>query len=294
MLETALRWAALLTFAGFVWAPAAGCDSPTTSESGAESGSKSEPSTDEAAAKESLDKKVDEAVAKADKEARVESLFDPEDETFRKQACEILTPVLVADHFGVPKDELRQTKIMGCVYTWQSDGVIVEANLMMPRIHKSIESAKQWYGNATATRTKEELDAQLDQVKGKLDESKDLDTESKKNTAKGFAELGKMAMPDAGVRYDDVPGVADEARVSSADGILWVRMANLTFQVTGFKGPEKPQTPFDIKNPKGLAKAAMETQKKWVADTLEQRKRDATALAPKVVAAITERRSAGG
>ena len=38
----------------------------------------------------------------------------------------------------------------------------------------------------------------------------------------------------------------------------------------------------------------MEVQKKWVADTLEQRKRDAMAIAPAVVNALATRAQAGG
>lgn len=229
---------------------------------------------------------VDEAVAKAGGS----HLFDPEDKAFRKRACDFLTPELVASSFDVPAAELKQMKIMGCIYTWKSDAETLDAKLMMIRVHKDVDRASQWFGNATANKTKAELDAEMDVVKGKVKERKELDTDLKKNTAASLTDIAKLGSPDEGVAYEDVPGIGDAARVSSSDGALWVRLDNVTFQVSAYKGPPQPKVKFDPKNLKGIAKAAMTAQKKWLAETHDQRKQAALKIAPKVVAAITSAR----
>jgi hypothetical protein len=213
--------------------------------------------------------------------------FDPEDKTLRKRACEFLTPDLVSGLFDVPAGELRQTKMMGCIYTWRKDGQVLDVKLMLIRVQKSVEGAATWFGNATASKSKKQLDAEMDVVKERVQESEELDTTVKKKTAADLTELAKRGSPDEGVSYDDVPGLADQAGVSNIDGAIWVRLGNMTFQVSAFKGPDQPKLKIDPKNLKGIAKASMDAQKKWVKDTLEQRKSDAMTLAPRVVEAIS-------
>jgi hypothetical protein len=235
------------------------------------------------------EKVVEDAVAQADKEAGAAALFDPEDQTLRKQVCDYFTPQMVSAQFDVPASELKAMKVMGCIYTWGKDGQIVEAQVMMTRVHKTVDAAKTWFASATQSKTKEDIDKEFDQVKGKLDERKELDTKLKKNTAKGLTDIAKMGTPDAGVTYTDVPAIGDEARISSHDAALWVRLGNLTFQVLAYKGPEQPKPDYLKMKPKDIMKASMEAQKKWLADTFEQRKKDTIAIAPAVVEAFENR-----
>ena len=232
---------------------------------------------------------TEKAINDATKEAGAEHLFDPEDKSIRKRACDFLTADMISVLFGVPAGELKQIKTMGCIYVWKKDEQIMEAKLMMPRVHKTTQGAATWFKNATATKSKEQADAEMDMVKEKLKERKELDTKTKKRTAINFADIAKMGTPDEGIRYEDVAGFGDEARMSSADGAMWIRIQNLTFQLSAYKGPKQPQPKFDPKNPMAIVKAAMDAQKKWLADTLEQRKMDVKKLAPAVVKAITAR-----
>ena len=232
---------------------------------------------------------VDEAVAEATKEAGAEHLFDPEDKTIRKRACEFLTPELVSGLFGVPAGELKQTKVMGCSYTWRKDGQLLAVSLPMIRVHKTSESAATWLANATATRSEEQAAAEVDMVKEKVKDRKEVDTAVKKQAAVNLADLAKMGTPDGGYSYEDLPGLGDEARISNTDGGIWVRLGNLTFQVYAYKGPAKPKPKLDPKNPQAMAAEAVEIQKKWMADTVDQRKADAKKLAPAVVQAIVGR-----
>lgn len=244
-------------------------------------------SSDEGDPKKGVEAVVDKAVDDATKQAGAEHLFDPADKELRKRACEFMTKDMVAGLFGVPAAELQQMSIMGCMYMWKKNGQVLDAKLMSIRVHKSAQMAATWFKNATANKTKAQLDAEMDSVKAKVQKQKELDTELKKKTAANLTDVAKMGMPDEGVSYQNVPGIGDEARVSNADGAVWVRLRNMTFHVSAFKGPEQPRPEFDPKNIKGIAKAAMESQKKWMKDTLEQRKKDAMKLAPLVVKALS-------
>jgi hypothetical protein len=257
-----------------------------TGFTGCNKNSNTEGSTKEGAAATNVGDAIDEAVDEATKKAGAEHLFDPDDKEFRKRACEFLTADLVGELFGVPANELKQTKVMGCVYSWSQGGQLLEARLMMIRVHKTLELAQTWFRGATATRTKAELDAQMDSVKKRVKKHEALDTDLKQKTAADLTDVAKMGMPDEGISYDDVAGIGDEARLSNSDGVLWVRLGNVTFQVGAFKGPEQPKPQIDPKNLKGIVKAAMEAQKKWTKDTLPQRKAGAQKLAPHVVKAV--------
>jgi hypothetical protein len=236
-----------------------------------------------------VEKTVGDAVDQAVEEAGAEHLFDPEDKTIRKRACEFLTADMVAKAFEVPAGELKQHKMMGCMYTRRSGDQLTDAKLMMIRVHKTTEGATRWFGNATASKTKEQLDAEMELVKEKLKEREELDTSAKKKTAVNIADMLKDTSPDAGIRYEDVPGIGDQARVSDSDGALWVRLGNMTFQVQAYQGPDQPKPDSDPKNPRGMAKAAIEAQKKWLAETLEERKAAAVKLAPPVLEALASK-----
>lgn len=235
---------------------------------------------------QAAEKVVADAVDKAGAEAGAAALFDAEDKSIRKRACEFLTPEMVAKNLDVPADGLKQMKIMGCIYSWGEDGQTAEARLSMIQVHKTLEGAKRWYENATASKSEEEAAADLDQVKKKLDDRKELDTKLEKKTANSMADMMKMATPKGGIKFEDVPGVGDQARQSNSDGGLWIRLGNLTFNLAAYKGPEKPKLEFDPKDLKGIAKKSIESQNAWIADTLEQRRADALKLAPAVLKAI--------
>jgi hypothetical protein len=230
---------------------------------------------------------AEQAVAEAVEQAGAEHLFDPDDESLTKRACEFLTADMVAQLFGVPAAELEQMKVMGCVYSWHEGEQLVEAQLMMLRVHETPERAATWFAHATATTSKAEAEAAMDQAKAEVQDRPELDTKVEKQTAGDLTELTKLGVPDEGYSYDDVPELGDEARISNVDGGIWVRLGNLTFQVQAYQGPEQPPTPFDPKNPQAMAAAAMKAQKQWIADTLDQRKAASLKLAPVVVRAIS-------
>lgn len=253
---------------------AAGCGDKTSENDTAEGVAKN--------AAAAVEKKVDEAIEKEG----LSGMFDPEDKELRKRACEFLTPEMVSSAFGVPSKDIKQTKMMGCIYSWNEGGQTLNAQLMLVMVHKSLDRAKLWFKNSTANKTKEQLDKEIDKVKAEVQKREELDTKFKKKTAGDITDLAKMASPGEGVSYEEVPGVGDEARISNADGTLTVRLGNVTFRLSAYKGPDKPKLKIDPKNLKGMAKAAMEIQNKWIKETVEQRKAHAKKLAPGVVQAI--------
>lgn len=229
--------------------------------------------------------KIDEHVAKeVEQELSDEARFGKD---MSKKGCELLTPKLVADTFGVPEGELKQMKMMGCIYKWKGDDQIVEANITLLRAHKSEEAAAQWLEGATRSATKEEMTAQMEQVRGKVKEREEIDTKLEEKAADQLLDVANDMLPDEGMSYEDVDGVGDQARINVGDGTLWVRVDNLTFNVVGFKG--KPQekieyTPADMKDIKKVAAMAKVAQQAWLKENAGTRRADGTKLAKRIVA----------
>ncbi len=209
------------------------------------------------------------------------------DESMRTKGCELLTPELVSTTFGAPQDELRQIKVMGCIYSWASDERTVEARISMLTVHASQAVATRWFENATRDVSAEEAQQQLDQAVGAV----------KDKAAKG--ELGKDVSTSAvdtvmagalvgASRYGDIEGIGDQARINLDDGGLWIRVGNLTFSVAAYNGPPKPpasRAAIDVRNLdiKKIAADAKASDNAWLAQTFDQRKRDAQTLARVII-----------
>lgn len=214
---------------------------------------------DDASSKaEAVEEKIDKAVAELSEEAR----FDKE---YRKKACKVLTPELVAETFDVPKDELKQMKIMGCRYTWTSDDEELRASLSL-RALKSEKSAATWFDNSTADVTQAEMREQMEEVKKRVKERKEVDTEMKKKTSDKLGDTVVEMTPDGGYTFKDIDGLGEEARQNEQDGTVTFRVDNLIATVQAYKGKSyamdfKPGT--DLKKMAELAKkAGKEAQKK--------------------------------
>lgn len=205
---------------------------------------------------------------------------------FRKKGCELLTAKLAGEIFGVPTAQLRQMKIMGCRYHWKSDSETLEAAISMIQAHKSEAAAARWFANATKSRTAEEMKATMEKVAEKVEKKADLDTQ-KKSVAKGL--LATIAS-DA-VNFEDITGIGEEARITG-EGNIYVRVDNLTFIVSAYKGAKAP--PPDLTLPTDgksidLKKITEESQihaAQWARETAPQRKKDGSKLAKAIVARL--------
>jgi hypothetical protein len=198
-----------------------------------------------------------------------------------RQGCELLTPDMVADTFDVPADELKQMKVMGCRYNRDNDRETLEAAISMIRAHKSEAGAAQWFGNATRSRTAEEMKAEMDKVAERMNQSAALDTDAKKTAAQGVMD----AVGSKAVTFEDVPGVGDEARVHD-EGTVYVRVDNLTFMVSAYHGPKPPPPDLEGVDLQQMANVAMESAAAWAAETAPQRKSDSARLAGAIVESL--------
>ncbi len=195
------------------------------------------------------------------------------------EGCELLSPQLVSTTFDVPVDTLKQTKIQGCHYNWDNSDETLEAGILMIRAHKSDEDAARWFAGVTTSKTAEEVQAELDSAAGQLDKQEELDTDLKKSTAKNL-----LAMVSAkAVNFADIAGIGDEARVSD-EGIVHVRVDNLTFMVSAYKGSKAPRPNMQGVEIKQMAAVAKENADRWAIETAPQRTTDGIRLARAIVA----------
>jgi hypothetical protein len=210
-----------------------------------------------------------------------------------KKSCEILTPALIAQAFDVPEAELKQMKIMGCIYSWKEkkDGETVttlEANLTMMRVHKTLDAAKTLFKNSTANKTGDEMKAEMKQVTGKAKEHETIDTETKKKTVDTMGSMMAEAMKE-GSSYVPISGIGDEAKVAERDGAIWVRQGNLTFTANAYKGPPQPKPKLDMADMRDIKKMtakSMTAQREWLQKPHDERKKASTKLAKVVLEAL--------
>jgi hypothetical protein len=195
-------------------------------------------------------------------------------EDFSKKGCEILTAELVATTFDVAADALSQMQMLGCRYDWQGEDQILEASISMLRVHDTEAAAAGWFASATKNRTAEEMQAQLDRVAEQLEASEQLDTAVEKSMAKSVLS----AMGTKAVHFDDLPGVGNEARVND-DGSVYVRVRNLTFTVSAYKGAPAPPADFKGVDLQQMAEVAKQAAAEWAAATAPQRRSDGERLA---------------
>ena len=201
-----------------------------------------------------------------------------------KKPCEILTPELVESTFSVPKAELKQMKIMGCIYSWKNEDEELQATLTLMRAHKSADVAAQWFANATKGMSAEEAKAVVKEATEKAKKDPKVDTKIEKKAAD---MVGAAAVANTtAVRFEEVDGVGDQARVTARDGTLWVRTGNLTFNVSAYKGPKMPGIKFKKMDPKSIMAQSKKANADWMAKTLDQRKTQATELAQVVLGAL--------
>ena len=200
------------------------------------------------------------------------------DREMREKGCELLTAKLVSATFDVPADALRQMKVAGCRYDWENEEETLEAGISMIRGHKSEKAAAGWFASATKSRTAEEMKAQMEKVSAQMQKSEALDSDLKKSTAKNLlASVGSKA-----VKFEDVADLGDEARVSE-QGTIYVRVDNLTFMVSAYKGDKPPPVDLTGVDLKQMASIAQQNAAQWAAQTAPQRHKDGARLARAIV-----------
>ncbi|MEZ5573063.1 MAG: hypothetical protein R3E64_13705 [Halioglobus sp.] len=199
----------------------------------------------------------------------------------KRKGCELLSADIVSATFDIPVDALRQRKMMGCRYSWENESETLEAGISLIQVHKSEEAAIAWFNKAAASRTAEQMQADMETAAKRVDTQANLNTELKKATAKKLLALvGSKA-----VTFTDVAGIGDAARVND-EGIVYVRVGNLTFLVTAYKGAKAPPLDFTGVDYNKMAAAAQEHAVQWAQETAPQRRKDSVLLARAITDAM--------
>jgi hypothetical protein len=83
--------------------------------------------------------------------------------------------------------------------------------------------------------------------------------------------MGEMG----GFSFEDVKGIGDEARESTADGELWVRVGNMTFITRAYRGDKMPTPKIEMKagDTKAYMKKMMAANREWTKKTLPERQK---------------------
>jgi hypothetical protein len=234
------------------------------------------------------EKAVAEAVGEAEAQAekQVGKVFDKD---ALPKACDLLTPKLASELLGFPESELKQQKIMGCMYRREVDGQFATVQLLQMQAFKQEKITKRWYENWTKSKSAEVAAADAKKVGKQLDEklaeSEEIDTKPGKVAAKAVTGLVEQATSGA-VAYTPIPKLGDEAHSSDKDGTVYVRVGNLIFQTVAYSGPSEPTPEMkpDPKNMDPYLAEVMRVRKAWIRDTAPQR----AALAEKVARAVVE------
>lgn len=198
-----------------------------------------------------------------------------------KEGCKLLTAKMVSATFAVPADALKQTTMSGCYYRWNNDQETLETGISLIQVHKSEAAAAKWFDGVTANVTAEEMKALMKSASGQLDKQEELDTELKKTTAKKLLST----VDTSAINFEDLADIGDEARVKDK-GIVYVRVANLTFIVSAYKGARKPPLDMQGVEIKRMAEVIQEDAAMWATQTAPQRRQDATRLAVAITAGM--------
>jgi hypothetical protein len=217
------------------------------------------------------------------------------DKAIRKDPCALLTPTMASSVLGVPEPELKQQKVVGCIYTWSNADEEASASLMAIVVQKSTTRAAEWFKNATKDKTQAEVQAEMQEVvrrtKQKMAEraaaqGREL-SEVESSATNAVGALVVESTTKDGIRHRDVAGVGDEARVNVNDGTLTVRVDNLVFTVNAYRGKRAPKVELD---PKGGMAAIQELPAKtqaanraWVSSTKDARAEAAMQIAKAIV-----------
>lgn len=200
------------------------------------------------------------------------------DREMRKNGCELLTAAQVSKTFDVPAESLRQMKVMGCRYGWNNDNTTLEAAISMIRAHKSETAADRWFVNATRSRTAEEMKADMAKISKRMDQRKELDTEAKKSAAKGL--LSSIA--SKAIIFEDLDGIGENARINE-EGNIYVRVDNLTFVVSAYKGAKAPPPDMAGVDLRQMVGVVQKSAAQWSRQTAPQRRKDGIRLAKVIV-----------
>lgn len=193
------------------------------------------------------------------------------DVALESQPCDIVTADMIATTYQVPVKQLKQSEPVEslCAYEMTGNGRIlsVKVSVAVFDINKSAEDA---FISSTRSMTAQGMAEKLNEFGIEFDEED-----------RQFArELGLPDPQPTGVQFEDVKGIADQARFQTDEGVLHVQHGNLLMKLDAFYGPS-------MKKPDTLTLAALEeATSRWKQDTIDERREQSTALAKAALDAL--------
>lgn len=199
------------------------------------------------------------------------------DESLEDDPCAVVTKQQVADAFGVPLTEIEQSSISTCEYEWEGgaeDNLNVE--IYIHDVFDSVTAATTHFNNATRSMSGAEVASAMGKIKGELEDSGKVDAEGQRKSAEGVTSI----FGADGFTFVDVPGVGDQARFDTGTGELNVRVDNLYFSISAYRGP-------GMEMPDELNIASIQrAHKAWMKETGAEHKQAAVKLTKAAVAAL--------
>ena len=204
------------------------------------------------------------------------------DAAIEKNPCELAPAEMVADLFEVPAADLERESSMSsaCVYSWENGDETerLDVKVNVSDVDENAERAASNFRSVTRGMSGADLDRAMAGVKEKAASDARLDAAGKK----AADAIAGSSSGSAGIQFEDVEGVGDEARfaLTVGAGDLHVRAGNLYFTASAYSGP-------GMQMPDKLTGASIvAADRQWRRDTMPQRKDAAIKLAKAVVQSL--------
>lgn len=200
-----------------------------------------------------------------------------------KNPCELAPAEMVAGLFDVPATDLQRVPSMSsaCTYSWENDDGTerLDATVKVSDVDEDAEGAASNFRSVTRGMSGADVDQAMAGIKDQVASEGGLDSAGKRKAADVVVD---GASGSDGIRFEDVEGVGDEARLALTVGAgeLHVRAGNLYFIASAYRGPGM-QMPDKV-----TGASIMAADRQWRRDTMAQRKDAAIKLARAVVQSL--------
>ncbi|MDN5865669.1 MAG: hypothetical protein L0I62_10745, partial [Gammaproteobacteria bacterium] len=199
------------------------------------------------------------------------------DAALEENPCKLLPKEMVATTFGVPAAEIEEASALSdsCAYEWGADGTILQVSLDVDVFDTAQDAASNFASVTQGMSAQAVADAMTSAVE-KMEEAAEPGTEGQMEAAGQLA--GGIA--SGGLQFEDVEGVADEARFGKRFGTLYLRRGNLALDVAAYHGASMTM-PEEISGG-----PIMDAVKAWRQETLTARKQQSVELAKAILASL--------
>lgn len=188
------------------------------------------------------------------------------DTALEDQPCEIVTVTMVATALDIPEGSIEQSNVVAsrCAYELKDDGDKALSVEVMIDVYDTDESAAEVFRNATRSMSSDEI----------ADTMAALTDSAENDHARQDASEGIVSgLFQNGIQFEDVDGLADQARFDTSDGTLQLQQDNLRIKLRVFYGPSMP-IPENFSS-----ETIMKALNSWMQDTMSQRREQAVKLA---------------